>query len=74
MITRERIARDLAAVLSPGGEADWRQYLGLARMVEKSLDRQFVEVFHVPSESGSKQSSAVGHAQRSGRVASPGKN
>ncbi|OCP19373.1 hypothetical protein BC361_31090 [Ensifer sp. LC54] len=44
----ESVARDLAAVLSPRGEADWRQYLGLARAVEKSLERQFDEVFPPP--------------------------
>ncbi|NGO54167.1 hypothetical protein [Allomesorhizobium camelthorni] len=74
MIAVERIARDLAAVLSPGGEADWRQYLALARTVEKSLNRQFDEVFHLPPESGSGQRLAGGRAQRSGRVVSQGKN
>lgn len=45
MAKLEQIARDLAAVLSPGGEADWRQYLDLARAVEQSSDQQFDEVF-----------------------------
>lgn len=69
--TYESVARDLAAVLSPRGEADWRQYLGLARAVEKSLDRQFDEVFPPPnhllpkSRSGWRPESD--HAERSRR-------
>lgn len=71
--TSENVARDLAAVLSPRGEADWRQYLGLARAVEKSLDRQFDEFFHFPPKSSSKRVLACDRAKRSGRITSPGK-
>jgi len=41
MTKLERIARDLAAVLSDRGEADWHRYLPLAGEVSKRLDRQF---------------------------------
>lgn len=64
----ESVARDLAAVLSPRGEADWRQYLGLARSIEKSLDRQFDEVFppptHLLPKSRPLWRPASGHAER----------
>ena len=51
MNTHERIARDLAAVLSPEGEADWRQYEAMARDLERRLDRQFKAYMRRPAES-----------------------
>lgn len=44
MTRLEQIARDLAAVLSPQGEEDWRRFLGLAEKVGVRLDRQFVDI------------------------------
>jgi hypothetical protein len=40
----EKIARDLAAVLSPDGEADWPRYLNMAEQVGSRLFRQFAEI------------------------------
>ncbi len=40
----EKIARDLAAVLSPEGEADWPRFLGMAEQVGSRLFRQFAEI------------------------------
>lgn len=74
MIKLEQIARDLAAVLSPEGEADWPQYLALARTVEKSLNRQLGVVFHLPPEKDSEQVFADSGARRSTHVALPGKD
>lgn len=48
MSTHERIARDLAAVLSPAGEVDWRQYLAMAVKIETRLDRQFATMLGGP--------------------------
>ena len=41
----ERIARDLAAVLSPNGEADWQNYIAMAEDVGTRMYRQFAEMF-----------------------------
>jgi hypothetical protein len=43
MTRLERIARDLASVLSPQGESDWRRYVPMAEDVGKRLCRQFDE-------------------------------
>ena len=48
MSTHERIARDLAAVLSSAGEADWRQYLSMAVKIETRLDRQLATIMGGP--------------------------
>lgn len=44
MTRLEKIARDLAAVLSPEGEADWRNFLGMADEVGTRLFQQFAQV------------------------------
>jgi len=47
----ERIARDLAAVLSPQGEPDWPRFIPLAREVGARLDRQFSDLMtRVPGD------------------------
>jgi hypothetical protein len=51
MTRLEQIARDLAAVLSPQGEEDWRRFLPLAEKVGGRLDRQFVELVIPEAES-----------------------
>jgi hypothetical protein len=40
----ERIARDLASVLSPKGEADWQNYAAMAEEVGTRMFRQFAEI------------------------------
>jgi hypothetical protein len=40
----ERIARDLAAVLSPQGESDWRRYVPMAEHVGARLCQQFDDI------------------------------
>ena len=52
MTRLEQIARDLAAVLLPQGEEDWRRFLPLAEKVGGRLDRQFVELVIPEAESG----------------------
>lgn len=44
MTRLERIARDLAAVLSPRGEADWRRFVTMAEDVGTQFHKQFAEV------------------------------
>jgi hypothetical protein len=44
MNKQEKIARDLASVLSPEGEADWPRFLGMAEQVGSRLFRQFAEI------------------------------
>lgn len=44
MTKLEKIARDLAAVLSPEGEADWQRYVVMAEEVGGRLYRQFAEI------------------------------
>ena len=44
MTRLERIARDLASVLSPRGEDDWRRYVSMAEAVGTRLCRQFDEI------------------------------
>jgi hypothetical protein len=44
MTRLERIARDLAAVLSPKGESDWRRYMGMAEEVGIRLHQQFADI------------------------------
>lgn len=41
MTRLERISRDLASVLSPQGEKDWRRYVPMAEDVGARLCRQF---------------------------------
>jgi hypothetical protein len=48
MTRLERIARDLAAVLSPQGEADWRRYVPMAKDVGTRLCRQFDDIMRRP--------------------------
>jgi hypothetical protein len=50
MTRLERIARDLAAVLSPQGEDDWRRFRPLAEVVGLRLDRQFADIMARDSE------------------------
>jgi hypothetical protein len=45
MTKLERIARDLAAVLSPQGEADWRRFVGMAEDVGTRLYEQLSIAF-----------------------------
>lgn len=44
MTRLESIARDLAAVLSPEGEPDWRRFVGMAEEVGTRMCRQFAEI------------------------------
>lgn len=44
MTRLERIARDLAFVLSPQGESDWRRYLPMAEDIGTRLSRQFDDI------------------------------
>ena len=44
MTRLERIARDLASVLSPQGESDWRRYLPMAEKVGTRLCQQFDDI------------------------------
>ena len=44
MTRLEGIARDLAAVLSPEGESDWRRFVGMAEEVGTRLFRQLAEM------------------------------
>lgn len=44
MTRLERIARDLAAVLSPEGEADWQRYVGMAEDVGTRFYKQFADI------------------------------
>ncbi|MFW6028143.1 MAG: hypothetical protein ACOC9Q_01285 [bacterium] len=50
MTRLEQIARDLASVLSPQGESDWRRYLPMAEDVGARLCRQFDETMSRESE------------------------
>ena len=43
MTRLEKIARDLAAVLSPKGEADWEGFVGMAEEVGTRLYQQFAQ-------------------------------
>jgi len=45
MTRLERIARDLAAVLSPEGEGDWRRFTGMAEDVGRRLHAQLAVAF-----------------------------
>ncbi|HUF45801.1 MAG TPA: hypothetical protein VMN43_10690 [Aestuariivirgaceae bacterium] len=57
-ITRlEKIARDLASVLSPKGEADWRRFVAMADKVGTRMFQQLAEI--IPSDSPSRPSPAV---------------
>ena len=38
----ERVAREVAAGLSPAGEDDWRQYVALARQIETRINWQLL--------------------------------
>lgn len=62
MSTHERIARDLAAVLSSAGEADWRQYLSMAVKIETRLDRQLATIMGGPR--GSSRASDADEEQK----------
>jgi histone H3/H4 len=46
----ERIARDLAAVLSPKGEADWQNYAAMAEEIGTKMFRQFAEIISSDAE------------------------
>lgn len=53
MTRLEVIARDLASVLSPQGEADWRRYVPMAEEVGARLCRQYDDIMPrdgMPSE------------------------
>ncbi len=61
----EKIARDLAAVLSPEGEADWRSFLDMADEVGTRMFHQFAEIL-APGSSGTRpaanpQASGIRH-------------
>ena len=45
----ERIARDLAAVLSPEGEPDWRRFIVMAEEVGTRLYRQLTQFGLAPT-------------------------
>jgi hypothetical protein len=45
MTRLELIARDLAAVLSPEGEGDWRRFTGMAEDVGTQLHAQLAVAF-----------------------------
>ena len=47
MTRLESIARDLASVLSPEGEGDWRRYTGMAGDVGTRLHSQLEATFPV---------------------------
>ena len=51
MTRLESIARDLAAVMSPEGESDWRRFTGLAEDVGAQLYEQLETAFPDPSRS-----------------------
>ena len=51
MTRLESIARDLAAVLSPEGENDWRRFTRLAEDVGAKLHEQLAIAFPDPSRS-----------------------
>lgn len=48
MTRLESIARDLASVLSPEGEGDWRRYTAMAGDVGTRLHAQLDAAFPVP--------------------------
>ena len=50
MTRLEKIARDLAAVLSPEGEADWRSFLDMADEVGTRMFQQFAEILSPEAE------------------------
>ena len=50
MTRLEKIARDLASVLSPEGEADWQRFVGMAEEVGARLFNQFAEFFSPEAE------------------------
>lgn len=64
MTRLERIARDLAAVLSPRGEADWRHYVAMAEEFGTRLLRQFPEVMFPDAESLDRHPGCGGLSQR----------
>lgn len=64
MTRLERIARDLAAVLSPRGEADWRHYVAMAEEVGTRLLQQFPEIMSPEVESLDRHSGRQGLSQR----------
>jgi hypothetical protein len=48
----EKIARDLAAVLSPEGEADWRRFVVMAEEVGTRLYQQLAQSDATPARQG----------------------
>ncbi len=48
----EKIARDLAAVLSPEGEADWRRFVVMAEEVGTRLYQQLAQFDATPARQG----------------------
>jgi hypothetical protein len=51
MTRLERIARDLAAVLSPKGEGDWKHFVAMAEDVGTRLHAQLAIAFPDPGQS-----------------------
>jgi hypothetical protein len=51
----ERIARDLASVLSPKGEADWQNYAAMAEEVGTRMFRQFAEIISSDAKRSGRQ-------------------
>jgi hypothetical protein len=52
MTRLEKIARDLASVLSPEGESDWRRFVGMAEEVGTRLFKQFADILAPEAERG----------------------
>lgn len=59
MTRLERIARDLAAVLSPEGESDWRRYVAMAEEVGTRLYQQLADI--ISSDAGCIAPTALRH-------------
>ena len=55
MTKLEKIARDLASVLSPKGEADWQRFVGMAEVVGTRLFKQFADIISPEAESIERQ-------------------
>lgn len=51
MTRLESISRDLAAVLSPEGEGDWRRFTAMAEDVGTRLETQLAAAFPEPNRS-----------------------
>jgi hypothetical protein len=64
MTRLERIAHDLAAVLSPHGEADWPRHVPMAEEVGTRLVQQFPQIMSPDAESLDRHSDRRGKSQR----------